>query len=68
MGALCWNEIAFFASIFAFNSNCLLEVHLMQRYSIGSCLKPAQFTDIGVRNILRPQAVLLAIPNPLLCK
>jgi len=49
-------------------SNCLLVTHLMQRYCAGSSLKPDQLTDIGVRRMLRPQAVFEAIPEPLLLR
>ena len=36
----------------------------MQRNWTGSCLKSDQLADIGVRNILRPQAVFDAHPEP----
>jgi hypothetical protein len=56
------------ASALALTSNCLLVTHLTQRYCAGSALKPDQLTDIGVRRMLRPQAVFEAIPEPLLLR
>jgi len=55
-------------SIFVLNSNCLLETHLMQRYAGGSILKFSQSVLMGVRNMLRPQAVFDAKPIPPLFK
>ena len=40
----------------------------MQRYCAGSALKESQLTESCVRNILRPQAVFDAHPEPLLFK
>ena len=57
-----------FASALTFKENCLLATHLTQRYWLGSFLKSFQFTEKGVRSILRPQAVFDAHPSPPLFK
>lgn len=63
-----YSVIGCLQSLLRLNAYCLDERHFSHCCATGSNLKLVQLVDIGVRRMLRPQAVFELMPEPDLFK